>query len=155
VALQIIKAKPNPLGKDRFGGLPLVASQLAAEWIDIANTGITSESLNGFVLYHKTFNDFCMELRFDDVIAFRGVIKSGEVIRIHTGNQISLNQMYPEDIQGADYHLFTGVSYIWNNKCGDTAVIYNSFTKLVVDKAYYDPNPPEGRILRRIGNKLI
>lgn len=154
MALQIIRAKPNPAGRDRFGRLT-PSSQLAAEWIDIANTGVTSESLTSLTLYHKIFNDFCIELGFDEVISFRGILGSGEVVRIHSGGEIPLNQMYAEDVQGVDHHLFTGTNYLWNNKCGDTAVLYNTITKLEMDRAYYDSNPPEGKILRRIGNKLI
>ena len=152
--LQTIRAKPNPSGKDRFGGLtPNI--QLVAEWIDIANMSVLAQSLAGLVLYHNTYDNFCRRLSVQKILLFKGVLQRGEIIRIHSGREISLNQMRYEDIAGVDYHLFTGMNYIWNNKCGDSPQLYNSSSRSWMDLTYYDPNPPEGKILRRIGNKLI
>ena len=154
MSIQIIRAKPNPIGKDRFGVLS-PAVQLAGEWIDVANTGITSVSLNDLVLYHKSYNDFCVELGTAIVTGFQGVLNSGEAVRIHSGWPLPLEQMYREDALGADYHIFTNKNYVWNNNCGDSPRLYNSLTRSWIDIAYYDPNPVEGSILKRIGNKLM
>lgn len=154
MALQIIRAKPNPAGKDRYDSFTPDA-QLAAEWIDIGNTGVTPLSLNGLILYHKIFNNFCAELGFDLVTRFQIILQGGEVVRVHSGGRIPLEHMYREDALGVDYHIFTGGNYVWNNTCGDTVVLYNSLSGLEIDKTYYDPHPPEGKVLRRIGNKLI
>ena len=117
--IQIIRAKPNPYGKDKFGKLS-PADQLASEWVDIANTGVTSVSLSNLLLYHKTFNNFCQELDLQKVMSFNGVLSSGQVVRIHSGSPIPTSQMRYEDISGADYHLFTRTNYkivmFFNNK---------------------------------------
>jgi len=151
---QIIRAKPNPIGKDKFGNLS-VQVQLAAEWIDIANKGIDPLQINNLRLYHMTFSEYCVKLNYEQVLSFKGILKSGEVIRIHSGGVLPLNQLYAEDIRGADYHLFTGKNYIWNNRCGDSPTLYNYITETIIDKADYFANPPEGKILVRVGNLLI
>jgi hypothetical protein len=51
--------------------------------------------------------------------------------------------------------LFTGKNFVWNNKEGDTPALYNPTTKVTLDSASYDPNPPEGEILVRKGDKLV
>jgi hypothetical protein len=50
-----------------------------------------------------------------------------------------------EDRRGADFHLFSDKDYVWNNKEGDTPALYNPVTKVTLDSASYDPNPPEGK----------
>jgi hypothetical protein len=62
--------------------------------------------------------------------------------------------MYAEDVAGVDYHCFTGRrNYIWNNACGDVAGLYDG--RVFEDKAGYDPQPPEGAVLFRVGDKLV
>jgi hypothetical protein len=57
---------------------------------------------------------------------------------------------------GADYHAFTGGdAYVWNNKQGDTPLLYKEAAKETVDKATYAPNPPEGAVLVRHGDQLV
>ena len=154
MSIKIIRAKPNPYGKDKFGQLS-PGDQLASEWVDVANTGLTSVSLNNLFLYHKTYNNFCQELDLQMVMSFNGVLNSGQVVRVHSGSPILISRMRYEDISGADYHLFTRTNYIWNNNCGDSPRLYNSLIKSWVDITYYDSRPIEGLILRRIGNKLM
>ena len=60
-----------------------------------------------------------------------------------------------EDRRGADFHLFSDKDYVWNNKEGDTPALYNPVTKVTLDSASYDPNPPEGEVLMRSGDKLV
>ena len=149
--LRIVKAKPNPTGKDRYGSYTPPA-QLAAEWVDFQNNGTEAYQLNGITLYHIAYQLSCREGKWKDVMGFQGPLQAGQVVRVHSGSQIPISNMYPEDVVGADFHLFTGRNYIWNNTCGDSAGLYNgSF----IDKASYDPYPPEGRALRRVGDKLI
>lgn len=86
-------------------------------------------------------------------MGFQGNLGVGRTVRVHSGGNIPLYDMNAEDAQGADFHLFTGKNYIWNNDCGDTAGLWDG--SAWTDKAAYDPNPPEGVILRRVGDKLI
>lgn len=155
MALQVVRAKPNPLGKDKVYGFAPPPDQLVAEWVDIANTGITAERLDGTVLYHKKFNEFCQDLGWERLVALKGVLQSGEVLRIHSGNPLSTFLMRAEETNGADYHLFTGANYVWNNSCGDSPGLFDTSRRAWVDIAYYGKYPPEGRILSRVGDRLV
>ncbi|HXG50824.1 MAG TPA: hypothetical protein VNN77_05375 [candidate division Zixibacteria bacterium] len=151
-SLQVIRAKPNPTGKDRHGPY-IPPKQLAAEWVDFKNDGTETFPLSGISLQHIAYQPGCRNGKWDKVMGFQGDLGVGQVIRVHSGGEIPLSQMNAEDAQGADFHLFTGKNYIWNNDCGDSAGLWNG--NAWVDKASYDPHPPEGRILRRVGNKLV
>jgi hypothetical protein len=126
---------------------------LAAEWVDFKNDGTETFPLSGVSLQHIAYQPGCRNGKWDKVMGFQGDLSVGQVVRVHSGGEIPLSQMNTEDSQGADFHLFTGKNYIWNNDCGDSAGLWNG--NAWVDKASYDPYPPEGRILRRVGNKLI
>jgi hypothetical protein len=60
--------------------------------------------------------------------------------------------MKPEDKGTVAWRAFAERdNFVLNNKCGDTVyVTWNS-----KDAASYDPNPAEGRVLKRVGSKLI
>lgn len=151
-SLLIVRAKPNPAGKDRYRGVPPPA-QLAGEWVDLKNVGDELLLLEGISLYHVAYQAGCTGGRWDSVISFGGSVGPGQVIRIHSGRQLSAWEMRPEDAAGVDYHLFTNRGYVWNNDCSDTAALSNERTRF--DQASYDPYPPEGRVLIRVGDKLI
>lgn len=154
--LLITKAKPNPFGKDRSTFLSQLLSQLPAEWIDFQNVGTQGVKLDNIALYHQTFDAFCRFLSFAPLLHVNGTLQPGEIVRVHSGHQIPIAQLSYEDRLGADYHLFINFgNYVWNNSCGDKAGLWDEFLKQWVDTAFYDPNPPEGAILRRIGNKLV
>ena len=56
---------------------------------------------------------------------------------------------------GATYHLFTGRDeYVWNNREGDAPLLNFEPRNETIDTASYDPNPPEGVVLVRQGDKL-
>ena len=150
--LRIVKAKPNPAGKDRVGGLA-PKKQLAAEWIDFKNAGDEPFGLEGISLHHIAYQQRCRDGRWEAVMSFKGVLQPGHVVRIHSGTELSTAEMYPQDAAGADHHLFTGRNYVWNNDCGDTARLWNGL--IAIDAASYDPYPLEGKILVRQGDKLI
>ena len=150
--LQIVKAKPNPMGKDRTQG-QTPKKQLAAEWVDFKNGGDESYDLQSVSLQHIAYQPGCRDGKWAQVMTFKGFLKPGEVVRVHSGSEIPPSEMYPEDATGATYHLFTGKNYIWNNDCGDTAGLWDG--KVWIDKASYDPYPVEGKILLRQGDKLI
>ena|SRR3989344_8684611 len=151
-SLQVIKAKPNPTGKDRYGSY-IPPAQLAAEWVDFKNDGTENFPLSDVSLQHIAYQPVCRDGKWEKVMGFQGDLRMGQVVRVHSGAEIPLLQMNTEDAQGADFHLFTGKNYIWNNDCGDTAGLWDG--NAWVDKASYDPYPPEGQILHRVGSKLV
>jgi hypothetical protein len=139
--LQTVKMKPNPASKDRTRR-GASETQLGAEWADIKNIGARDVDLSGITLSHR-------------VMTFKGTLKPGQVMRVHTGKgpQIVLRQ---EDLDGADFHLFSGHDqYVWNNDCGDCASLWEGGSSAHLDKACYDCPPPDGVILHRVGDKLV
>ena len=151
--LLIIKAKPNPLGKDRIGRTFTPAIQLAAEWVDFQNIAKTAINLNGTQMYHLAYLPGKTE--WELVIELSGVIQSGEIVRIHSGNPLPLNQMNFQDTIGANYHVFTGKNYVWNNDKLDKPYLWYKPTQQKIDLTYYDAWPVEGKILQRLNDKLI
>jgi hypothetical protein len=151
-SLRITGAKPNPAGKDRSRHHTPPA-QLAAEWVDFINDGDEAFALESVTLQHIAYEPACRDGKWRIVMTFKGTLQPEQIVRIHSGHQIPLTDMYPEDVAGAHFHLFTGQNYVWNNDCGDTAGLWNG--KIWIDKASYDPYPPEGQILVRRGDKLV
>jgi len=155
--LKIIRAKPNPLGKDKFGKNIISSQQLAGEWIDIKNEGNLGIHLNSLQVYHfayKTEGD-----RFEKVIEFNfskdDILQSKEVLRVHSGGKILLSQLLEVDKIGADYHVFTGKNYVWNNDKIDKPSIWNPRLKKWIDQTWYDSYPLDGVILERNNGKLV
>jgi hypothetical protein len=152
-SLRIIRIKPNPSGKDRVGRY-IPAAQLAAEWVDFQNDGTEPFLLDGIALYHLAYQPQCRDPRWETVQTFSGTLQPQKIVRVHSGEKLITDQMYPEDVAGVDHHVFTGRRiYVWNNDCGDSAALYNG--KAFEDQASYDPYPPEGVILHRQGDKLV
>lgn len=151
-AVRIYRAKPNPFGKDRVGGVT-PAKQLTGEWIDLKSIGDETINLGGLSLYHTAYQPGCRDPKWEYVMPLSGSLLPGQVLRIHSGGELSTYQMNPEDGAGADRHLFTNLNYIWNNRCGDEAGIYDG--QVFLDKAWYQANPPEGLVLFRQGDKLV
>jgi len=150
--LQIIRIKPNPLGKDRIGNFS-PQLQLAGEWVDIQNVSLNPVNLEDVELYHWAYKQ--PEDGWDLVENFNGVLPAGKVMRIHSSGKIPVEQLAPIDKQGADYHIFSGKGYVWNNNKEDKPTLWNPKTKEYIDRTSYDANPAEGKILKRVGNKLI
>lgn len=155
--LQVIKAKPNPAGKDRSPGLLTTQSRLGAEWIDIKNIGSVGYPLKNIQIHHLAYTNGKTEWKllkdFNSSLLIPG-LPSGIVMRIHSGSG-PLSVLFPEDVQGASRHYFTGKNYVWNNDKIDRPMIYNSNSKDIIDQTYYDAFPEDGRILERYGDKLI
>jgi hypothetical protein len=151
--IQTSQLKPNPAGKDRTK-TGISETQLAAEWVDIKNIGWSSVDLTGISLYHKAFKrDGSFE--WDLVARLSGEIGTGQALRVHSGNG-PYSVVRAEDKAGCDYYMFTGQSrYMWNNDYGDASLLWQPSTKSTVDEASYDPYPPEGVVLQRVGSKLI
>jgi hypothetical protein len=152
-ALRIVRLKPNPTGKDRtHSGTP--ARQLTAEWVDFQNVSSTPCPLEGVSLYHVAFRPgTCSNGQSDRIDSYQGSLQPGQIVRVHSGQPISLASMNTEDVTGADFHFFTKRDYVWNNDCGDVAGLGRGSEW--IDRAAYDPCPPEGKILVRQGNKLL
>lgn len=153
-ALTIIQAKPNPAGKDRTR-LFTPQSQLSAEWVDFQNTGNKDYPMSDIILQHIAYKSGYPNGLWETVESFTGSLPVGKVVRVHSGGEIPLQQLAPIDLVGADYHIFTGENYVWNNTRADSPRLINKATRTVVDETSYLPSPNEGHILRRQGNYLI
>ena len=155
--LQISQLKPNPAGKDRTRLGPVSATQLAGEWVDVKNTGAFPVNLENVELNHKAFSHEDPVGRWQQAKVFpKFSLPAGKIVRVHSGQHRDVSVVAPTDQTGADYHTFTGEdAYIWNNKEGDTAALWNLALQEWIDSASYNPDPPEGVILVRVGSKLI
>jgi hypothetical protein len=155
--LQISQLKPNPAGKDRTRFGPGSPTQLAGEWVDVKNTGTAPINLENVELNHKAFSPQDPAGRWQAVMVFpKFSLPAGNVVRVHSGKHRDVSVIGAADQAGADYHAFTGAdAYIWNNRDGDTAALWDVAQQKWIDGAAYDPNSPEGVILVRLGSKLI
>lgn len=147
--LLVTRALPNPAGKDRRYPHPPTDEQLNGEWVEFANAGGRLLSLDGVSMAHYTFDRACGKTGEDKLITFNGTLKPTYSIRLHTGHGVTW-------AEGPIWHLYAGRSnYVWNNVCGDTAVLRNDGAECI-DWASYDPQPPDGVVLNRLPgtNKL-
>lgn len=152
--LTIVRIKPNPAGKDRSRHAAPSPAQLAAEWVDLRNDTGRDVSLNNVSLWHLAYARG-RRPEWKKITPFSGTLPTGMIVRVHSGKRRELSVIHPNDLAGANYHVFTGEdTYVWNNKEGDTPMLFNDVRKEIVDKASYDPNPPEGAVLVRLGDKL-
>ena len=156
-SLRITKLKPNPVGKDRPAVGPLNPSQLAAEWVDILNVGTSTANLLGVELYNKAYSAAYPQGTWKSVLNLPYLLLApGQTLRVHAGQYRGLGGIRPEDLTGAEHHAFTGRDqYVWNNRQGDTAGLWELQQLTWLDAASYDPNPPEGEVLLRVGAKLL
>ncbi|HMO49582.1 MAG TPA: hypothetical protein PKE26_03330 [Kiritimatiellia bacterium] len=159
--MRIERAKPNPLGKDKTGaGYPKL-NQLLGEWVDLKNIGDQSVDLSQLHLAHLEFSAGCKP-KERPVIYWNGkagtILGPGQVARIHTGRSSDSHQMDLVDQFGADIHSYAeSGSFVLNNDCGDVMSVWWKDREGNLhrdDAAGYDPNPPEGAILTRVGPKL-
>lgn len=162
--LKIIKAKPNPFGKDRTSCHYTPATKLAGEWIDIKNNGSSPVALNGLSLWHLAYlinntTEWQLALTFD--LANNFSLLAGQVIRVHSGHRIDPNLLPMEDQDGANWHVFTDKDYIWNNKLPDKPTLTDPrlTTNNIVDQTSYSATflrpIPDGKILERVNYILI
>jgi hypothetical protein len=153
--LRIVRAKPNPAGKDRnrHGFVPAV--QLAAEWVDFQNTGNAPVNLLGIELYHVAVSRGGAR-SWAKVTDFSGLLPAGHIVRVHAGQGGDKRIIAAADLAGAEHHVFTGSdAYVWNNAEGDAPSLLSSSTRQWIDQTSYDPHPGEGAVLVRSGSKLI
>ena len=154
--LKTIRLKPNPTGKDRTRH-GATAAQLAAEWVDIQNTGKQAVDVTGVVVMHVAYRPGASQGHWEKVLSLpKVVLASGRVIRIHAGQTRPAGVIRPEDLAGADIHLFTGEDrYIWNNDRADCSSLWLPGKNDPFDKAWYAEKPAEGAILLRSGDWLV
>lgn len=140
--LYLTLALPNPAGRDRSRyGTPSNV-QLNGEWMEFANVAGHTLDISGVSLNHYTFSTLCQHAGEDQLITFSGELDGGYSVRVHSGAGEASWEGYVR-------HLYLNRSnYAWNNDCGDTAILRN-LAGTILDWASYDPNPAEGRILRR------
>lgn len=158
--VQIIRAKPNPAGKDRNQSYP-IKQQLLGEWVDLKNVGDQAVSLTTLNLAHTEFDDRC-SIKTESQIYWKGsavYLNPGQTVRVHTGRSADTAHMAAEDRAGVDLHAYAERdNFALNNRCGDNLSVWwkNSSDQWQnEDKASYDPNPPDGAVLVRRGNKLV
>ena len=154
--LLIAQAKPNPSGRDRLGNI-VPSSQLAGEWVDFKSAGDEGYPLENIKLHHIAYTAQYPYGVWEEVMGFNGTLGVGKVVRVHSGGKIPLENLLPIDRTGADFHLFTGGNYIWNNSKSDSPrlVLKQNDQTYEIDRASYTAYPGEGKILRRVGSQLI
>lgn len=148
--IKILQIKPNPIGKDYS-----IEPQLAGEWVDITNTGNEIFPMDNVKLQHIAYNNAYLNGVWSEVITFNGSLDVGKTARVHSGAEISTSLLPIDDLTGADYHIFTGEGFVWNNDINDTARLVKTPTNIEIDKASYNVPVREGHILKRQGNNLI
>lgn len=152
--LLIIRIKPNPAGKDHPAHGGPTPGQLAGEWVDFRNDTGQDAALNGVALWHLAYAPG-RQPEWRRVTTFSGTLPQGKIVRVHAGAKRELSVIGPQDLPGADYHVFTGEdAYVWNNKEGDSPLLQNETKGETIDRTWYTPNPPEGAVLVRQGDQL-
>lgn len=162
MTLVIIRSKPNPSGKDVSGHHPL-STQLLGEWVDVRNDGPSAVTLAGVYLANECFSGACERTKTQTYWDGSSVryFAPGQVLRVHTGRSADQIYMHASDRLGADIHAFAeSSSFILNNRCGDKIALWmkrpdGSWHPLPIDSATYDPNPPDGKVLQRMGGRLL
>lgn len=143
--LLITRALPNPAGKDRTPANQVTNDQLNGEWIEFRNNTAGGWDIGGITLHHTTFSARCERTGEDFLMRFQGVLAIGQSLRIHTGTGTAWDE-------GLIRHLYAArTNFVWNNVCGDVAVLRFGSGELH-DWASYDRNPPEGVVLDRVPN---
>jgi hypothetical protein len=143
--LTVTKALPNPIGKDSSHGRPVSNQQLNGEWVEFKSTNSEGKNLtmDGVSISHTTFTHSCQRTGEERLMTFNGALAAGYSVRVHTGN----GEPYDE---GTVRHLFANRgNYVWNNGCGDTAIL-RAQSGGEIDSASYAPHPSEGVVLVRI-----
>jgi hypothetical protein len=154
--LTITQAKPNPLGKDRPSSL-VPPNQVAGEWVDFKNVSNQDVSLINIELHHIAYTSKQPRGVWEKVTGFKGVLSSSKVVRVQSGGKVLLSSLPQIDLIGADHHLFTEDTYVWNNDLEDSPrlVLNGGATLTEIDRASYAAGPQEGKILIRSGEILV
>jgi hypothetical protein len=159
--IEVHRAKPNPLGKDKNRNHP-IASQLLGEWVDLKNIGSRGVDLSQIHLANALFGQACAitkryQIYWNDSTGLS--LLPGEIVRVHTGRSADIGSMAAADFRGVHKHTYaeSGV-FVLNNACSDILSVWYKDTAgqwQKDDETSYDPRPGEGQILVRHGDKLI
>ena len=153
--VKTVRIKPNPAGKDRTKNGTASAAQLGGEWVDVQNVCSTSVKMDGVTLYHIAYTGPRKDKpEWEKVMTFNGTLKPAEVIRVHSGSGPE-SALKTENRTGATYHFFTRNNYVWNNDKADRSALWLTGQNQPFDQPWYEANPPEGKVLQRVGDKLI
>ena len=160
--IQICRAKPNPRGKDVTAVGSARAEQLLGEWVDLKNIGDVGVDLSVIHLAHTEYSYSCAVTdRFQRYWNGHasGRLNPLQTVRIHTGKSNTSLLMAGQDRQGTDIHAYAERSwFVLNNSCGDQlSVLWQGRNGqwYQEDTAGYDPNPPDGGVLVRVGSSLV
>ncbi len=160
-SLLVYQAKPNPTGKDLTPHGAARPEQLLGEWVDIENNGAEPIMFSRIQLHHTLFNELCQtkgETELYWSAEGSGLLKPGQILRVHTGRHRDKSLMSALDDAYADWHAYAERDdFILNNRCGDIIVVtwQDEAERGFKDAASYAPNPPDGVILRRSDHQLI
>jgi hypothetical protein len=161
LSLLIYQAKPNPTGKDLTPSGAAKPEQLLAEWVDIENNGTDSITFSRIQLHHTLFNELCQTKGETEIYWSAeglGLLKPGQVLRVHTGRHRDKGLMAALDDAYADWHAYAERDdFVLNNRCGEIVVVtwQDDDGRSFRDAASYAPNPLEAVILRRSENQLV
>jgi hypothetical protein len=161
LSLVIYQAKPNPAGKGRALTQPELLELLLGEWVDIENNGVELITFSSIQLHHTIFNELCQtrgETQKYWSAEGNGLLKPGQILRVHSGRHQDRRLMSDADEADADWHAYAERSdFVLNSHCGEVIVLtwHDEDGREYKDVASYAPHPPEDAILMRSGNQLI
>jgi hypothetical protein len=158
--VQIVRAKPNPVGKDKAGDYPR-PEQLLGEWVDLKNVGDAAVALNQLYLA-RTEHDRNGVPHQKPTIYWNGlateILLPNQAVRVHTGRSRDAWLMNSTDAAGVDRHAFADKgSFVLSNRFETSISIWWKAQNQgfqFEDRATYDSEPPEGAVLVRVGTKL-
>lgn len=160
MSLQIFQAKPNPIGKDKTSSGQSKPAQLVGEWVDIKNIGTQPIPFSVIKLHHTLYNRQCQttgEAEQYWSCSGAGSLSAGQVLRVYTGKKRDEVLRSQIDQSGADWFAYAERdNFALNNRCGDTIYVtwQDAQQRKQQDSASYTQNPPEGAVLKRVGNFL-
>ncbi len=156
-SLAVYRIRPRPAAKRKAQEGSVAAEPGTGEWIDLRNESPKTLSTRGISLYRvvESGSGGTAEYRF--VVSLPDCsLKPEEILRVHSGRRRELSLLPSEDRLGAEWHTFTSeAAYVWADRQGDTALLYEPASKEMIDWASFDANPPEGAVLQRQGAKLV
>ena len=89
-------------------------SQLAGEWVDIRNDDSVAVEMSAVALYHRAYvgfsnSDWKWAAGVADDAKISGLLSAGQTLRVLIPVACGRSpRIRPEDLVGADVHLFTG-----------------------------------------------
>lgn len=160
--MQIVRAKPNPIGKDTAGHRP-VHRQLLGEWVDLVNNSGATVHLGGLHLANEHYDAHCNRTKTEVYWSGRSneLLPPQGIVRIHTGLRSEAHLMDAQDQLGVALHSYADSGlFILNNRCGDRLSLWakdaaGNWRQPSIDTCDYAPNPPEGAVLVRAGDRLV